>query len=147
MKERKREAEGSVEHDHNKGAKDHEAGIRKKHLTSCTPQGRRHKKLASDNPKGSLNKNLASDNESGYTDDEMANRIPVLSDIVFKYIFGAEDSTEILKSFINAVLKDAGFPPIESVTIANPFNVKTYIDEKPSIIDTRAVAVFYRTCG
>lgn len=48
-----------------------------------------------------------------------------------------EESIDILKSFINAVLGDADFPEIKSVAVTNPFNVKTYIDEKFSVIDTR----------
>lgn len=83
-------------------------------------------------------KNIAKRRGKDYNGDEMALRIPLLSDIVFKYIFGTEKSTEILKTFINAVLTDSGYPAIRSVSVTNPFNEKTYIDEKYSIIDTRA---------
>ena len=83
-------------------------------------------------------KNIARNRQEKYTEEEMANRIPLLSDIVFKYIFGTEESADILKTFINAVLQDAGFSEIKSIAVVNPFNVKTYIDEKFSVIDTRA---------
>jgi predicted transposase/invertase (TIGR01784 family) len=88
--------------------------------------------------KDNLDPDIAGPKKEPYTEDEMARGVPILSDIVFKYIFGTEGSTEILKTFINAVLKDAGFPEITSVTVVNPFNDKTYVDEKYSIIDTRA---------
>jgi predicted transposase/invertase (TIGR01784 family) len=90
------------------------------------------------NNQGVSRQDIAPEEEDAYTEDEMATRIPAISDIVFKYVFGAEESTEILKSFVNAVLKDSGFPEIETLSISNPFNIKTYIDDKPSIIDTRA---------
>ena len=82
--------------------------------------------------------NMDKRKKEAYTSDDMAMRIPALSDIVFKFIFGSEESVDILKDFINAVLVDAGFPEIESVSIVNPVNVKTYLDEKITVIDTRA---------
>lgn len=82
--------------------------------------------------------NIEDNGKKEYTEDEMALRIPLLSDIVFKYIFGSEQSTEILKTFINAVLKDYGYTEITTVKVTNPFNDKTYFDEKYSVIDTRA---------
>jgi hypothetical protein len=78
----------------------------------------------------------ASDAES-YNED-MSLRISALSDIVFKYIFGTEKSTEVLKSFINAVQKDRGFPEIDTLEICNPINEKTLLDDKISIIDIKA---------
>jgi len=76
--------------------------------------------------------------QEGYTKEDMALGVRAVSDIVFKYIFGTEESTDILKAFINAVLSDAGFPTVDEVTVVNPFNAKTYSDDKVSIIDTRA---------
>lgn len=73
-----------------------------------------------------------------YTTVDMSVRISALSDIVFKYILGSEGSTELLKSFINAVQKDSGFPEITAVDIKNPFNEKTFQDAKLSVIDIRA---------
>ena len=66
------------------------------------------------------------------------NHISALLDIVFKYLLGSRESTPLLTDFINAVEKDSGFPEIEEVTIENPFNDKTYLDDKLSIIDVRA---------
>lgn len=82
--------------------------------------------------------NIEETEKEEYNENDMAIRIPLLSDIVFKYIFGSEQSTEILKTFINAVLRDYGYPGIKSVKVTNPFNDKTYYDEKFSVIDTRA---------
>ena len=47
------------------------------------------------------------------------------SDIFFKYLFGVEEHKPILMDFINAVLKDSGFPLITDLEIKNPFNFKT----------------------
>jgi predicted transposase/invertase (TIGR01784 family) len=81
---------------------------------------------------------LAGEEKEAYSEDAMALRIRALSDIVFKYIFGTEESTELLRAFVNAVLIDADYPPIEELQVVNPFNAKSYLDEKVSIIDTRA---------
>ena len=64
--------------------------------------------------------------------------LSALLDIVFKYLLGSRESTPLLTEFINAVEKDSGFPEIEEVTIENPFNEKTFLDDKLSIIDVRA---------
>ena len=83
------------------------------------------------------NNGLASNDNRPYT-EKMSTRISALLDIVFKFILGTEKSTNLLKSFVNAVQKDAGFPEIESVIIKNPFNDKTSQDAKLSVIDVRA---------
>ena len=64
--------------------------------------------------------------------------LSALLDIVFKYLLGSRESTPLLTEFINAVEKDSGFPEIEEITIENPFNEKTFLDDKLSIIDVRA---------
>src|SRR6056297_470521 len=69
---------------------------------------------------------------------ESPNHISALLDIVFKYLLGSQESTPLLTDFINAVEKDSGFPEIEEVSIENPFNEKTFTDDKLSIIDVRA---------
>ena len=83
-------------------------------------------------------KSVAAVPEEAYTEEAMALGVRAISDIVFKYIFGTEESAEILKAFINAVLSDAGYPVISEVQVTNPFNAKTYLDDKVSVIDTRA---------
>ena len=64
---------------------------------------------------------------------EPTNHISALLDIVFKYLLGCRESTPLLTDFINAVQKDSGFPEIEEVSIENPFNEKTFTDDKLSI--------------
>ena len=82
-------------------------------------------------------RNVAASDAESYNED-MSLRISALSDIVFKYIFGTEKSTEVLKSFINAVQKDRDFPEIDTLEIRNPINEKTFLDDKISIIDIKA---------
>ncbi|TAH31052.1 MAG: transposase, partial [Cytophagales bacterium] len=47
----------------------------------------------------------------------------VKNDIAFRKIFGNGAKTEILVSFLNAVLKLEGNKKIASVTIQNPYQV------------------------
>ena len=61
------------------------------------------------------------------------------SDIFVKYLLGTEENTGLLLSFINAVLSDSGFDTISSVEIKNPFNIKTSVTEKETILDVKAV--------
>jgi predicted transposase/invertase (TIGR01784 family) len=84
------------------------------------------------------NRPLADGKNGAYSKDAMALGYRAVSDILFKFIFGSEESTEILKAFVNAVLSDGGFPQVKELEVVNPFNLKTYLDEKVSIIDTRA---------
>jgi predicted transposase/invertase (TIGR01784 family) len=68
----------------------------------------------------------------------MSNVIPLTADIVFKYVFGSEDSETPLKAFLSAVQQDADFPPLSDVKITNPFNLQQFTGDKASIIDVRA---------
>ena len=60
------------------------------------------------------------------------------SDLVFKYLFGDEDSIDILLSFVNAVLAHSGFPKIVEIEIRNPFSLANYLDDKTAILDIKA---------
>ena len=64
--------------------------------------------------------------------------IKASADIVVKYLLGVPETDKALISFINAVLEDSGFEPISSVTIQNPFNIKSFIKDKVSVLDIRA---------
>jgi predicted transposase/invertase (TIGR01784 family) len=64
-----------------------------------------------------------------------------MSDFVFKYVFGAAQSTEILRSLLSAVQEDAGFPAVATVQITNPFNQKDYSEDKLSVVDVKATDV------
>ncbi|MDY7003362.1 MAG: Rpn family recombination-promoting nuclease/putative transposase [Cyanobacteriota bacterium] len=59
-------------------------------------------------------------------------------DYAFKKIFGSEESTEILISFLNAIIYD-GEKIIESLTIINPFNQGQVISLKDTYLDIKAV--------
>ncbi|OHD14448.1 MAG: hypothetical protein A2086_09000 [Spirochaetes bacterium GWD1_27_9] len=59
------------------------------------------------------------------------------SDIFFKYLFGREETKDLLISFINAVFEEKKLFKIQTVEIKNPFNIKKFILEKESILDIK----------
>ncbi|NEP71411.1 MAG: Rpn family recombination-promoting nuclease/putative transposase [Okeania sp. SIO2G4] len=59
-------------------------------------------------------------------------------DYAFKKIFGSEESTEILISFLNAIIYN-GEKTIESLRIINPFNQGQVISLKDTYLDIKAV--------
>jgi predicted transposase/invertase (TIGR01784 family) len=67
-------------------------------------------------------------------------RIRATADVVFKYLFGAKSSTEILRAFINAVQRNAGMEEFASLEIINPIGEREYAWAKPTIIDVKAKA-------
>lgn len=60
------------------------------------------------------------------------------SDIFVRYLLGDETNTDLLLSFINAVHEDYQLPLISSLSIKNPFNLKSYTIDKESAIDIKA---------
>jgi hypothetical protein len=62
----------------------------------------------------------------------------VKNDIAFRKIFGNETKTEILISFLNAVLKPEGTKQIVWVEILNPYQLPRIADFKTTILDVRA---------
>ncbi|MBN1050096.1 Rpn family recombination-promoting nuclease/putative transposase [Clostridium botulinum] len=58
-------------------------------------------------------------------------------DFIFKNIFGAEKNSRILISFLNSVLKSDN--PIKSVEIKNTDIEKTFIEDKFSRLDVKAI--------
>jgi predicted transposase/invertase (TIGR01784 family) len=62
----------------------------------------------------------------------------VKNDIAFRKIFGNETKTEILVSFLNAVLKLEGKKRITSVEISNPYQVPIVLGAKSTILDVKA---------
>jgi len=77
-------------------------------------------------------------NTEGPAGPEDYEPIRLTSDFVFKYVFGSETSTNILRSFLTAVQTDAGLPAVAEVEIRNPFNLKNSYDAKTSVVDVRA---------
>ena len=64
--------------------------------------------------------------------------VDVKNDIAFRKIFSNEHKTNILLSFLNAILKLEGNKRIQEVTIINPYLLPRVAGEKASIIDMRA---------
>jgi predicted transposase/invertase (TIGR01784 family) len=64
--------------------------------------------------------------------------VDVTNDIAFRRIFGNENKTKILISFLNAILKFEGGERIVEVEIINPYQLPRIAGEKASIIDVRA---------
>ncbi len=64
--------------------------------------------------------------------------VDVTNDIAFRKIFGNEQKTLCLMSFLNAVLCLKGDHRIVSVTIANPYHFPRIAGEKASIVDVKA---------
>ncbi len=62
----------------------------------------------------------------------------IKNDIAFRKIFGNGAKTEILVSFLNAVLKLEGNKKIASVTIQNPYQVPIVLGAKSTILDVKA---------
>ncbi len=61
------------------------------------------------------------------------------NDIAFKKIFGDENKTEVLISFLNSILDFKGNKEIKSVTIANPYQVPKIKELKNTILDIKAI--------
>ncbi len=62
----------------------------------------------------------------------------IKNDIAFRKIFGNDKKTEILISFLNAVMHLEGDNRIKAITIANPFQLPILPNMKTSIIDVKA---------
>jgi predicted transposase/invertase (TIGR01784 family) len=65
--------------------------------------------------------------------------------VAFKKIFGSENQTSILISFLNAVLHLEGKERIGSISIGNPFQLPILLNYKASILDLRATDLMGRT--
>ena len=64
--------------------------------------------------------------------------VDIKNDIAFRKIFGNDKKTEILISFLNAVMHLEGDKRIKAITIANPFQLPILPNMKTSIIDVKA---------
>ena len=61
------------------------------------------------------------------------------NDIAFKKIFGDENKTQVLISFLNSILEFKNSKQIKSLTIANPYQVPKIKDLKNTILDIKAI--------
>lgn len=59
-------------------------------------------------------------------------------DFAFKWVFGKEQNSLLLKSLINAVLRDSSKIEVSSLTLLDPFNSKEFSNDKLSILDVKA---------
>jgi predicted transposase/invertase (TIGR01784 family) len=64
------------------------------------------------------------------------NRLNPRVHFVFKLLFGSEENKDLLISLINSVVSEQD--QVMDVLIKNPFNAKTYLQDKLSILDIRA---------
>ncbi|MDR1270293.1 MAG: Rpn family recombination-promoting nuclease/putative transposase, partial [Planctomycetaceae bacterium] len=73
---------------------------------------------------------------------EQQQRQPIraTADTFIHFLFASRGNETILLSFVNAILDDAGQPLVKSAEVQNPFNPKTFLTDKRSIIDVKAVA-------
>lgn len=62
----------------------------------------------------------------------------IKTDIAFLKIFGNETKTEILISFLNAVLKLEGIKKMTWVEILNPYQIPIVLGAKSTILDVKA---------
>ena len=67
-------------------------------------------------------------------------KISATADTFVQYLFASRGNEQILLSFVNAVRGDAGQPLVKETHVTNPFNPQTFLTDKESIIDIRAVA-------
>ena len=68
----------------------------------------------------------------------MIHKTSLCDDGIFRGIFGQEGSETILTDLVNSVLKNAGDPTIESLTIKNPFQLQDLVLQKEPILDIKA---------
>jgi predicted transposase/invertase (TIGR01784 family) len=71
------------------------------------------------------------------TPEEARKKIRPTSDVFARYLLSSPKCTHFTKSFINAVLEDAGKPPVTGVRILSPFNLKECIYDKESVMDVK----------
>ena len=60
------------------------------------------------------------------------------NDIAFKKIFGDENKTEVLISFLNSILDFKNTKQIKSLTILNPYQIPQLKDYKNTVLDIKA---------
>ncbi|MDO5555044.1 MAG: Rpn family recombination-promoting nuclease/putative transposase, partial [Planctomycetia bacterium] len=68
----------------------------------------------------------------------MSVKLSVSDDGLFRAIFGHESSTHFLTGLVNAVLRNAGDPPVRALEIKNPFQLKDLANQKEPVLDIKA---------
>ena len=65
--------------------------------------------------------------------------IPAYRDTFIHFLFGTPGHEPILLHFLNAVLENDGQQPAQSVEMRNPFNPATFVADKFTILDIKAM--------
>ena len=61
-----------------------------------------------------------------------------VNDMIFKFIFGAEERKELLRELVNLVLARVNLPLASTMTLRNPFNLRQFEKDKETILDIGA---------
>ena len=69
-------------------------------------------------------------------DEFMSEKISPRIDLAFKKIFGVEENKDLLILLINSIVSDED--QVKEVTILNPYNAKSFKQDKLSILDIKA---------
>ena len=64
--------------------------------------------------------------------------IPAWRDVVVHFIFGSLGHEEVLRSLLNSVLENDDQPIAQSVYVRNPFNPRTFLADKFTVLDVKA---------
>ncbi|MGD9940932.1 MAG: Rpn family recombination-promoting nuclease/putative transposase [Clostridia bacterium] len=73
--------------------------------------------------------------ETGYPDDVA---LRLINDYIFKYVFGREESKDVLLDLVNAIMEDAGRSRIRNLTLGNPIQGRRSKFLKETVLDIRA---------
>ena len=66
-------------------------------------------------------------------------KVSPFNDFIFKKLFGTVGNEELLRAFLNAVMKDKNLPLIQEITIIEKLELeKNHFEEKLGIIDVHA---------
>ena len=65
--------------------------------------------------------------------------LDVKTDYAFKKVFGSEESTDLLMSFLNSIIYSNAPFKIKDLTIVDPYNIPMLKGMKDSFVDVKAV--------
>ena len=76
------------------------------------------------------------DNQNLIRGDVMKWKVSPFNDFIFKKLFGTVGNEDLLRAFLNAVMKDKNLPLIKEITIIEKLELeKNHFEEKLGIID------------
>jgi hypothetical protein len=59
----------------------------------------------------------------------------LINDYIFKYMFGREETKDVLLDLVNAILEDSGWPRVRSLTLGNPTQGRSGSFLKETVLD------------